>query len=379
MSMADSRKENRGAPCHEVERLRARVAELEQELHALRQLDELQRGERHDPPEPLAISAAELEETLEITDDGFFWLDESFIVTRFNAAAERCLGRTRDEVIGRNLFDAFPEARGSIFEEQYTRALRDKTPLRFETYFGIKPYANWYDVRVYPISGGLSVFFKVTTQFRLAAAQQSRLLAILDATPDFVGIADLQGKVVYLNSSGRSMLGYQDDEDLIGTDIGVLHPPWAVEEVRERGIPTALQEGTWQGETALQAKSGRQIPVSQVIVSHRDEMGDPVFISTIARDMTEPVRSAKELREREQLLENTFESMSDGVLVLDTEFHYRYWNRAMEKISHVSRDKLIGKGVRPWDVFPHLVDRGLDDLTGCGKTPCIACNSMIHA
>ena len=66
-------------------------------------------------------------------------------------------------MLGRNFFDALPETRGSVFEEQFTSGVKEKRELTFETYFGIKPYENWYDVRVYPYRDGISVYFQVTT------------------------------------------------------------------------------------------------------------------------------------------------------------------------------------------------------------------------
>lgn len=95
--------------------------------------------------------------------DAFFSMNDQMVVTYFNDAAERTLNRKRDDVIGRNLFDAFPEARGSIFETQYTQAIREKKTLSFETYFDREPYRNWYDVRVYPQPDGISVYFQVIT------------------------------------------------------------------------------------------------------------------------------------------------------------------------------------------------------------------------
>ena len=71
-------------------------------------------------------------------------------------------------MIGRPLFDVFPEARGSIFEERYRQALRAKEPDLFETYFGVDPYDDWYDVRVYPYRDGISVFFQVITERKQA-------------------------------------------------------------------------------------------------------------------------------------------------------------------------------------------------------------------
>ncbi len=101
---------------------------------------------------------------LESISDAFFSLDENLIVTYFNQAAERMLNRKRDEVLGQPLFEVFPEARASIFEEKYRYAIQHKEALIFETYFDQPPYENWYQVRVYPHSNGISVYFQVITE-----------------------------------------------------------------------------------------------------------------------------------------------------------------------------------------------------------------------
>jgi PAS domain S-box-containing protein len=101
---------------------------------------------------------------LESISDAFFSIDDNMVVTYFNQAAAMALGRRREEVTGNMLFDVFPEARGTIFEQNYTRSLKEKIPLSFETYFGTPPYENWYDVRTYPDQNGISVFFQIITE-----------------------------------------------------------------------------------------------------------------------------------------------------------------------------------------------------------------------
>ncbi|MCP4004663.1 MAG: PAS domain-containing protein, partial [bacterium] len=72
--------------------------------------------------------------------------------------------------------------------------------------------------------------------------------------------------------------------------------------------------------------------------------------------------STAELHESQGLLRSILESMTDGVLVLDKDFHYVFWNNAMEGISNTPREQLIGSDLRPWDVFPHLRREGADEL-----------------
>jgi PAS domain S-box-containing protein len=101
---------------------------------------------------------------LESMTDAFFTLDGSLVINYFNAAAERLLNRNRLDVLGQKLFEVFPEAKGSIFEEKYSQAIREKITQSFETYFGEKPYENWYDVRVFPLQDGISVYFQIVTE-----------------------------------------------------------------------------------------------------------------------------------------------------------------------------------------------------------------------
>jgi PAS domain S-box-containing protein len=122
---------------------------------------------------------------------------------------------------------------------------------------------------------------------RRSEARLARMAAILEETPDFVSTADLQRGLEFINRAGRRMLGIPEGEDVRGTRIPDFHPAWAYEIVAREGIPTALREGSWIGETALLARDGREIPVSQIILAHRNAAGDVEYLSTIMRDISE--------------------------------------------------------------------------------------------
>jgi PAS domain S-box-containing protein len=169
---------------------------------AIQDITDLRKAEQ-----ALRESEARTNAILNSISDGFMTLDNNLVVTHFNPAAAHLLGRRGESVVGRNLFDAFPEARGTVFEEKYTWAAKEKKGTAFETYFGVEPYENWYDVRVYPHDYGISVYFRVTTEakkaseavrrnkerFELLAETASRLLE----TPDPQGLVnDLCEKVM---------------------------------------------------------------------------------------------------------------------------------------------------------------------------------------
>jgi PAS domain S-box-containing protein len=128
------------------------------------------------------------------------------------------------------------------------------------------------------------------------------LTDILEATTDLVGVADAQGRTLYLNRAGRVMLGIPADEDPTGTPIVEFHPPWAAELVTLVGIPAARATGSWSGETVVRRRDGQEVPISQVILAHRSEDGDVECFSTIIRDITERKRNEEELARREHQL-----------------------------------------------------------------------------
>ncbi len=131
----------------------------------------------------------------------------------------------------------------------------------------------------------------------------SRLNAILEATPDFVGTADLQGNVLYFNKAARQMLEIGADEDITKTRIPDWHPAWAAKVVFEEGLTAASKSGHWSGETALLSRTGREIPVWQVVIAHKDANANLLYYSTVMRDITERKKAEEEVRSLNVALE----------------------------------------------------------------------------
>jgi PAS domain S-box-containing protein len=118
-----------------------------------------------------------------------------------------------------------------------------------------------------------------------------RLGAILEETPDFVGVSDREGALLFINYAGRKMVGLDPEGATASMKLLDLHPGWAHRIISLEGIPAAVKNGFWMGETAVRRPDGREIPVSQVIVAHRNELGQVEYFSSILRDITERKRA----------------------------------------------------------------------------------------
>ncbi|NDF01551.1 MAG: PAS domain S-box protein, partial [Verrucomicrobia bacterium] len=124
------------------------------------------------------------------------------------------------------------------------------------------------------------------TQRKAAEAEMRRLTAILDATPDFVGMATPEGRVLYLNDSMRMFCGVAPDEELAQFTIPDFHPPDVTELIVKEAIPAAIRNEVWYGETRLRARDGRELPISQFIIAHKNNRDEVECLSTIARDIS---------------------------------------------------------------------------------------------
>jgi len=128
---------------------------------------------------------------------------------------------------------------------------------------------------------------------KLARERQQRLTAILEATPDLICIANLDGFVTYINQSGRNLLGIGKNEDISRIRLADFHSPADGQKILSEGIPQAIKEGMWTDETTFLALDGEKVLTSQVLISHRNNRGDIEFFSTIARDIRH-LRAAEE-------------------------------------------------------------------------------------
>ncbi len=98
----------------------------------------------------------EKNEILESIGDGFYALDKSWNVTYWNYHAENLLLKKREEMLGSNLWEKFPEAVSLVYD-QYQEALSTGKVSHFEEFF--PPVSTWFEVSVYPSSNGLAVYF----------------------------------------------------------------------------------------------------------------------------------------------------------------------------------------------------------------------------
>jgi PAS domain S-box-containing protein len=144
---------------------------------------------------------ARVTRVLEAMPAGFYSLDAGWRFLHVNAQAERLLGLNRDDLLGRVIWDAFPGAVNSIFEDSFRRAVATGEPVAFDAHYPA-PLNGWYELRAWPTPDGLSVYFLEVTERRQAQAQADRatrrLTLLAQVSAELAGTLDVQAATARL-------------------------------------------------------------------------------------------------------------------------------------------------------------------------------------
>jgi len=118
-----------------------------------------------------------------------------------------------------------------------------------------------------------------TIERKRAEEERSQLAAIVETSSDFIGIASLTGRALFLNRAGRRMIGLSDNEP-IPEDIREYVASEDRDRVDDEIIPAVERAGFWDGEIALRhVLTGVGIPVLQHVFFTRDpQSGQPLTL-----------------------------------------------------------------------------------------------------
>jgi PAS domain S-box-containing protein len=123
----------------------------------------------------------QIESILESITGGFFAADADFRITYWNKAAEVGTGLASSDVMGKHVFEVFPNAQGAPLGEKYRQAMESKTFQSIETAYKDERFEAWYDVRIYPSETGISVFFQDITAQKRERRQKEILVEVSKA------------------------------------------------------------------------------------------------------------------------------------------------------------------------------------------------------
>ncbi|EMF89449.1 PAS domain S-box protein [Leptospira santarosai str. ST188] len=119
---------------------------------------------------------AEKQSVIESMSDRYFSLSKDWRFISANGQSLSTLGKPKEQLIGRKIWDLYPESSVRIFRDKFESAVRTQKPTTFE--YKIVETGNVMEFRVYPFEEGISVFFQDITEKRKRDSEQNILKEI---------------------------------------------------------------------------------------------------------------------------------------------------------------------------------------------------------
>jgi PAS domain S-box-containing protein len=123
--------------------------------------------------EQAEAASAELKNLLERIGDAYIAFDANWCYTYVNRKAAELAQKPASELVGRSVWDEFPDAVHTRFFSELQRSMREQVPVDFVNHF--EPLGKWFENTVYPSPSGVSVFYRdITERVRTQRALERR-------------------------------------------------------------------------------------------------------------------------------------------------------------------------------------------------------------
>ncbi len=309
-------------------------------------------------------------EILESIQDGFFALGRDWRFTYLNKRAAAIVGLLPEQLIGKNIWELYPQLLGTELERAYRDAMHDRVPTQFE-HVGL--YTRlWCEIRVFPSSdGGISVYWLDRTKRKQAEEDLQRAVGVLEdlvqertaslqrsndelrreierrrqSEERLRALATAGAEVVFRLSPDWGSVCELSGHDLCGATDGsitgwfdtYIHPSdqalisAAIKECIRDKKPIELEHRVLRKDGSVGWRRSKAVPLMDDNGDIKEWFGSSSDITERERAQEELHDTAARLAQARDLLSGIIEGTADIIAAIDTDFSYLAMNEAYRR------------------------------------------------
>lgn len=307
------------------------------------------------------------EDVLESIGDGYYAVDSEWRYVLFNRAAEEFFQVSRDAVLGKPMWEVFPQGRGTRFEQACDAAMHQGAVTCFETTSALRE-GRFVELRIGPLrGGGVTVALTDVTE-RVVAAKQLQALnaanaelaaereAVLAQLAEGVILADAEGRTVFVNEAAERIHGVRElgapPEEYTSrynlfTNEGEPYPLDRLPLMRAVRDGETVTDATWR----IRRPDGSEVRASGSARPIQAPHGVRIGAVLTVRDDTERQLAEERLRESTRRLNAILSNTRMAIFLMDERQHCAYMNDAAVRLTGFTWEETVGRPLH--DVIHH--------------------------
>jgi len=286
--------------------------------------------------------------------EGLIGMDFDWRYTYVNESAARFLRKSKEQLIGEDVFRAFPEAKGTVFERGFRKALEGRVQESFEAFY--EPMESWFECRCYPSPEGISVLFTDCTEEKRKKEERAVYHEMVRNANSAIIRWKRDGTVSFFNEFAQELFGYTSEE-VIGKHVGILLPEIESSGTDLKGLVQDIVSHPERYTNNINenvCRDGRRVWMTWTNKAIWDNTGRVAEILAVGSDVTKLKLAEEALRKSEERYRTLFDTMTEGFalheIIVDFEGRpcdYRFLdvNPAFERLTGLKREDLIGRRV----------------------------------
>lgn len=303
--------------------------------------------------------AQKVETIIEEITDGLYVLNREWKFIKINKTAEQILGIPREKLLGRKIWDLFPDTPDYNYPKQFRKAINENSTVTFEDYRA--DLDRWFSAVCYPSQEGLSIFFKDITQEKkkqfALEDMTNKLKAILESTHNGYILINTDFKILHFNEVAKTMR-----YDYVHKILAINQDVRDFISLESKNVLMDLFEKAMLGQASIiEVKrniQGKEIWFEDYFLPvYREATQELIGITHKTVNIDDRKQAERKLKQSETMLRALYDSSSEASTFIDNDFCIVFNNKLAREITK----SIFGKEAQVGD---NSLDYYVPDLQG---------------